>query len=118
MLLQRLRKQASRLMEQGEYETMKTGRILSALALAAVTTGAVWTGVGADTQAPAPQAVTAVAGQSVVAAGRDSYADIVKVVTPAVVTIHTEGRARVSPTQFGNDDDLFRRFFGEQFGQT
>ena len=96
---------------------MKTRRILSALALAAFTTGAVWTGVRADTQAPAPQAVTSVAGQSLVAAGRDSYADIVKAVTPAVVTIHTEGRARVSPTQFG-DDDMLRRFFGDQFGQT
>ena len=96
---------------------MKTGRILSALALAGLTTGAVWTGVGADTAAPAPQAVTSVPASPIAAAARDSYADIVKVVTPAVVTVHTEGRARVSPTQF-QDDDMFRRFFGEQFGQT
>ena len=61
---------------------------------------------------------TPVAGTRVLAGGRDSYADIVKVVAPAVVTIRIEGRARVSPTGFsGQDDDLLRRFFGEQFGQ-
>src|SRR5262245_29053447 len=49
-----------------------------------------------------------------VAASRDSYADIVKIVSPAVVTIHTEGRARVAPTGFGEQDDLLRRFFGDQ----
>jgi Do/DeqQ family serine protease len=33
------------------------------------------------------------------------------------VTIRVEGRARVSPTQFGPDDeDLLRRFFGDRFG--
>jgi Do/DeqQ family serine protease len=58
--------------------------------------------------------VTAAAPVRIADGGRDSYADIVKVVTPAVVTIRTEGRARVSPTQF-QDDDLFRRFFGDQF---
>ena len=49
--------------------------------------------------------------------GRDSYADVVKMVAPAVVTIRTEGQARVTPTGFGGDDqeDLFRRFFGQQF---
>ena len=30
----------------------------------------------------------------------DSYADIVKVVSPAVVTIHTEGKTTMSPAQF------------------
>ena len=52
------------------------------------------------------------------ASGRDSYADIVKAVTPAVVTVQVEGRARVRPTQFdGDDDDMLRRFFGDRFGQ-
>src|SRR5262249_20833401 len=48
------------------------------------------------------------------AGGRDSYADIVKVVAPAVVTIRVEGKARLSPTdfQFGDGDEFFRRFFG------
>jgi Do/DeqQ family serine protease len=49
---------------------------------------------------------------------RSSYADIVDVVAPAVVTIRTEGKARVSRTQFqGPDDDFLRRFFGDQFGE-
>jgi len=53
-----------------------------------------------------------------VAAGRDSYSDVVDVVSPAVVTIRTEGKARMSPTEFqGPDEDFLRRFFGDQFGQ-
>src|SRR5438067_550889 len=53
-----------------------------------------------------------------VAGGRDSYSDVVDVVSPAVVTIRTEGKARMSPTEFqGPDDDFLRRFFGDQFGQ-
>jgi Do/DeqQ family serine protease len=92
--------------------------LFPALALAgALTAGVVWQGVDANTEATAPQAVTATAPARIASAGRDSYADVVKVVTPAVVTIRTEGRARVSPTQF-QDDDLFRRFFGDQFGNT
>ena len=95
---------------------MKKGRIFSALVLAGgLTTGAIWHGVAADTKAAAPQTVTATAPTRIAGGGRDSYADVVKDVTPAVVTIRVEGRARVSPTQF-QDDDLFRRFFGDQFG--
>jgi Do/DeqQ family serine protease len=59
-----------------------------------------------------------------IAGGRDSYADVVSVAAPAVVTIHTEGKAHMSQTAFGEDeeqqgqdpDDLLRRFFGDQFG--
>jgi Do/DeqQ family serine protease len=40
----------------------------------------------------------------------------VKVVAPAVVTIRVEGQARVAPTMMP-DDNLFRRFFGDQGGQ-
>jgi serine protease Do len=95
---------------------MKKGSIFSALALAAaVTTGAVWQGKAADAADTAAQSVTTTAPARIASGGRDSYADVVKVVTPAVVTIRTEGRARVSPTQF-QDDDLLRRFFGDQFG--
>src|SRR5262245_1060802 len=50
-----------------------------------------------------------------IAGGRDSYADVVDVVSPAVVTIRTTGKARPSPTQFQlPDDDFFRQFFGDQ----
>jgi Do/DeqQ family serine protease len=47
------------------------------------------------------------------AGARDSYADIVAVVAPAVVTIRVEGQARVAPTAW-QDDDLFRRFFPDR----
>jgi Do/DeqQ family serine protease len=44
----------------------------------------------------------------------DSYADVVKVVSPAVITIRTEGKAAMSPAQFQQpNDDFFRRFFGD-----
>ncbi|HKT78669.1 MAG TPA: DegQ family serine endoprotease [Vicinamibacterales bacterium] len=55
-----------------------------------------------------------------VAGAHDSYADVVKIVAPSVVTIRTEGRARMAPTGFPGGDDqeeLFRRFFGGQFQQ-
>ena len=68
----------------------------------------------------AAQAATAPAPITrAIAGGRDSYADVVKVVAPAVVTIRVEGKASVSPTQFQfpNDPDpngdFFRRFFGD-----
>src|SRR5215510_1904145 len=49
---------------------------------------------------------------------RDSYADVVNVVAPAVVTIRTEGKAKAAPAQFqGPDDDFLRRFFGDRFGE-
>ena len=77
---------------------MKRGSIFSAIALAAaVTTGAVWQGKAADAAETAGQSVTATAPARISSGGRDSYADVVKVVTPAVVTIRTEGRATRVP---------------------
>ena len=49
--------------------------------------------------------------------GGDSYAGIVRVVAPAVVTIRVESKAKVSPTGMGQGDDLFRRFFGDPDGR-
>src|SRR6187200_1026671 len=43
-----------------------------------------------------------------------SYAPVVDAVAPAVVTVRVEKKASVVPTQFPDDDDLFR-FFGRQF---
>jgi serine protease Do len=58
---------------------------------------------------------SAVAGR--IPGGRDSYADVVKTVAPAVVTIRVESKAKVAPTQFQFEgDDFFRRFFGEEGG--
>ena len=92
---------------------------LVALAVALVMAGAAWGGLAPATQASAPQAAAAAppAIAHALAGGRDSYADIVKVVTPAVVTIRVEGKPAVSPTSFGDpgNDDLLRRFFGDQF---
>ncbi len=94
------------------------------LALAAclgLAAGAAWRG-GAPVdaaQAAATHATTATTTiQHTIAGGRDSYADVVHVVSPAVVTIRVEGRAKVSPTQFQDQgEDFFKRFFGDQFGQ-
>lgn len=82
--------------------------------------GAVWRGSAAERSGPATQTVAAQAtapALSPSAAGRrDSYADIVKVVAPAVVTVRAERQAKIAPTGFdGDDQDLFQRFFGPQF---
>ena len=64
---------------------------------------------------PAPAAASApIATQRF----RESYADIVTAVAPAVVTIRVEAVGDVSTTGFTfPNDDLFRRFFGDQFGE-
>jgi serine protease Do len=87
----------------------------AALAVALVMGGAAWGGHFAPaTQASEPQVVSSTPSIThALAGGRDSYADIVKVVTPAVVTIRVEGKAAVSPTSFGGDE-FFRRFFGDE----
>jgi serine protease Do len=104
--------------------TLKKG--LAVLAAGVLLTGATWHGLAAESPSAAPTAAVTTTTRSVtspvIAGGRDSYADIVKIAAPAVVTIRTEGRARVSPTGFEDgqgpgDDDLLRRFFGERFGQ-
>jgi serine protease Do len=98
--------------------TARTG--LAVLAAIALVSGAAWRATAdshqqntrseTTTVAPTPTLTHAVAG------GRDSYADVVKVVAPAVVTVRANGKARVSPTEFQlPDDDLLRRFFGDQF---
>ena len=94
---------------------MKKHTGLVALAAACALAGAAWGGsLVPTTQA---QAVAAPAITQALPTGRASYADIVKVIAPAVVTIRVEGKAAVSPTGFqAPDDDLFRRFFGDRFG--
>lgn len=100
--------------------TTRTGLALAAAA--ALLAGAAWHGVDAQTTTKAQAAVPAVTSPitHAIAGGRDSYADVVSAAAPAVVTIRTQGKARVSPTQFGqpdDQDDFFRRFFGDEFGQ-
>jgi serine protease Do len=87
---------------------------LGVIAVALLVAGGTWRGVVAsDTQShsAAPVAVTP---PTTAVTPRTSYADVVKAVAPAVVTIRVEGRAQASPTSF-SDDDLLRRFFGDQF---
>ena len=62
--------------------------------------GATWYDLAASAPvAEAPQVTTsAPLAQTAIPGGRTSYADVVKVVTPAVVTIQVEGRARMAPT--------------------
>ncbi len=82
--------------------------------------GAAWHGLAADSSKPAATVTTSIA--HTIPGGRDSYADVVGVAAPAVVTIRTEGKAKMMPTMFDGDgqgqdpEDLLRRFFGEQFG--
>ena len=103
-------------------EIRKTGRAWMAGAAAALLVGGVaWRGMTALAQGQPSHAETRVeqpaappvSGRAGLGA-RDSYADIVKVVAPAVVTIRTEGKARVSPTAL-EDDSPIERFFGAPF---
>jgi len=100
--------------------TRRLARTGAAIAAAVVLLGgAAWHGMAAEQTSAArvtPTVTTPIA--HAIAGGRDSYADVVTVAAPAVVTIRTSGKARVSPTGFDGQepDDLLRRFFGDQFG--
>jgi serine protease Do len=94
---------------------------VAVLAAAVLVTGAAWHELDAQSTTKAAATVTTPITHAI-AGGRDSYADVVSAAAPAVVTIRTQGKARVSPTQFEGPDqqdpeDLLRRFFGDQFGQ-
>jgi len=100
---------------------MKTRRFrigagLATAAVALLIGGAAWRDLAATSQpstlSPGPSLAVATGRAVAVTGSRDSYADIVKTVAPAVVTIRVESKATVSPTQF-DGDDFFRRFFGE-----
>src|SRR5437667_12745501 len=95
----------------------RTNAALAVVAAALLVAGVTWHGAVAAEQ-PGRAATVSTPITHAIAGGRDSYADVVEVISPAVVTIRVSGKARVSPTQFqGPDDDLLRRFFGEQFGE-
>ena len=108
-------------MNDGRITLTRRAKQAGLAALAAVTLlgGATWHGLAAVPQATQSKTDRSTTGTTpavghAIAAGRDSYADVVKIVAPAVVTIRVEGKAKVSPTEF-QEDDFFRRFFGEQF---
>src|SRR5688572_8593183 len=98
---------------------VRTG--LAVLALTVLSAGGAWRVVQAkETAAPTVAAATPAATTTVTPPrpipATGSYADVVSAVAPAVVTIRVEGRARVSSAA-APDEDLFRRFFGDQFGE-
>ena len=63
---------------------------------------------------PAPAAVAAGAAARTIGGGADSYAPLVQQVAPAVVTVRSERRVRMTSSQLP-DDPLLRQFFGDQF---
>src|SRR5262245_61280693 len=89
---------------------------VAVLAAVFLVSGAAWHGFGAGAPQVVAQAATVSTPiQHAIAGGRDSYADVVDVVSPAVVTVHAQGKARISPTQFQvPDDDFFQQFFGNR----
>src|SRR4051812_29954292 len=128
MFLQRPRKGAACLMEADGFSERKIhmdnsrfslgqwfARTGVAVAAAAVlVTGAAWSISGAHSTVAAQTVAATPSITHAVAGGRDSYADVVNVIAPSVVTIRVEGKARLSPAQFQlPNDDFFRRFFGD-----
>ena len=87
---------------------------VAALGAAGLIGGAAWSGYAVSPHAATPAENPAPIAHAI-AAGRDSYADVVDVVSPAVVTVHATGRPRASQTQYQlPDDDFFRQFFGRR----
>lgn len=91
---------------------MHTSKKLSTLSVAA----AAWAlSCAALNTVPPATAQTPAAVRTASSTIRDSYADIVDRVAPAVVTIRSARRAR-APQQFPFlDDPFFRQFFGERY---
>src|SRR3954466_3885704 len=87
---------------------------VAALGAAGLIGGAAWSGYAVSPHAATPADVSTPIAHAI-AGGRDSYADVVDIVSPAVVTVHAQGKARVSPPQFQvPDDDFFQQFFGQR----
>jgi Do/DeqQ family serine protease len=84
-----------------------------------VVTGIAWRGITDEQKATAVKTaatVTSPLAQHAIAGARDSYADVVDVVAPGVVTVHASGKAKMQPTQFQlpDGDDFFQQFFGNR----
>jgi len=95
----------------GPFELATTfRRWVVAAGVAGVMGSATWYGLEAKPWAAAAEPDTHVA--SVHTASRDSFADVVDQIAPAVVTVHADGQRRSSPAQFEPPDDFFEQFFG------
>jgi serine protease Do len=66
----------------------------------------------APAPASAPLAAPAAAAARVIGGGVDSYGPLVEQIAPAVVTVRSERRVRLTSSQM--PDDLMRQFFGDQ----
>ena len=107
-------------MDMSRYRfNRQAARTVAIVAVTAiVAAGGAWrVGAAEQPNAPAPVTDSRQVRGAALADGRTSYADIVKIVAPAVVTIRTESAARVSPASFPGDD-FFRQFFGDRVDQT
>lgn len=89
---------------------------VAAAGIAGLMGSAAWYGLEATPKAETTtvEASAPAAAGRVIAGGRESYADVVDIVAPAVVTVHASGRARASQTQFETPDDFFGQFFGRR----
>ena len=89
--------------------TVRAGAAIAAVGL--LVAGASWRSASAVTSASSPAPVAAIAqtaptmSRAAAITGRESYADVVKIVAPAVVTIRTEGQAKMAPTDFNSDGE-------------
>jgi Do/DeqQ family serine protease len=64
---------------------------------------------------PAPPLPPPAAADRTIGASKDSYADVVAEVAPAVVTIRADRQVRVAQQFPFADDPFFRQFFGDRF---
>jgi Do/DeqQ family serine protease len=88
------------------------------LITALVTAGGTWRVMAESRQGSTTQVTTEspTSHPASVESVHTSYADVVRDVAPAVVTIRTEGKAQMTPTAFP-DLEFFRRFFDDRFEQ-
>jgi Do/DeqQ family serine protease len=103
------------------YFTIRKRTVRAGLAVAAsalLIGGFGWRELAAE-RSTAHASTVSTSLEQAIAGGRDSYADVVNVVAPAVVTIRTEGKSKMSPTHFETpdtpNDDFFQQFFGRNF---
>jgi Do/DeqQ family serine protease len=95
---------------------LSAGVLLLTGSLIGWSASAVGAGSASPAAAPAPVAAPAAAAARTLGAGADTYAPLVEQISPAVVTVTSERRVRMTSSQMP-DDPLLRQFFGDQFGR-
>jgi Do/DeqQ family serine protease len=101
---------------------LRTGLAAAALVVAVVFTGWSLRIPEANAASAAPPAGVLATGQAAPSRAAlpvvQSYADVVSRVSPAVVTVRTERHAQAVSLPFGDGDNLFQQFFGNQAPRT